>query len=129
MVTAGLHRVLIVSDQRISGSLDAMYARGFETTLTRQFDTATANDCAAQYDLIVVDLARARDGFIAELRQCPELQRLPILVVGEWGTGQPSLALSQGADGFEPVPIDLYRLADSIERLLNSRGVAVPTNH
>jgi DNA-binding response OmpR family regulator len=102
----------------------------------RQLELKIANDCAtafevllgAPFDLVVVALAPARDGieFIKRVRNTPQLTGILILIVAEWGTGEPTLALSAGADAFEPgdgKSIDPNRLLTSIERLL-SRQVA-----
>jgi DNA-binding response OmpR family regulator len=93
-------------------------------------DCATAFDVlmGAPFDLLVVDFARARDGieFIKRVRNTPQLTGILILIMADWGTGEPSLALSAGADAFEPnegKTIDPRRLITSIERLL-SRQVA-----
>jgi len=40
------------------------------------------------------------------------------LTVAQWGTGQATIALAQGADAFEPKPVEADRLVDAIERLL-----------
>ena len=96
-----------------------------------------ANDCAtafdvllgAPFDLVVVDFARAREGieFIKRVRNTPQLTGILILIMADWGTGEPTLALSAGADAFEPdegKTIDPNRLITSIERLLSRQAAA-----
>lgn len=81
------------------------------------------------FELIVIENtepARASIEFIRRVRAAPQLAGILILVVAEWGTGAPTLALSAGADSYEPnkgKPISPNRLITSIERLL-SREVA-----
>ena len=102
----------------------------------RQLGITIAEDCAtafevllgSPFDLVVVAFAPALDGieFIKRVRNTPQLTGILILIVAEWGTGEPTLALSAGADAFEPgegKSIDPNRLITSIERLL-SRQVA-----
>jgi len=47
------------------------------------------------------------------------------MVIAEWGTGQPMLALSHGADAFEPKPVDEPRLLAAVKRLLRPNMVMV----
>jgi hypothetical protein len=47
-----------------------------------------------------------------------------LLVIAEWGTGQASLALAQGADAFEPWPIETDRLISAIDRMLHQHAAA-----
>jgi DNA-binding response OmpR family regulator len=102
----------------------------------RQLGVTVAKDCAtafevllgSPFDLMVVAFAPAREGieFIKRVRNTPQLTGILILIVAEWGTGEPTLAMSAGADAFEPGAgrsIDPNRLITSIERLL-SRQVA-----
>jgi CheY-like chemotaxis protein len=121
-------RILIVSN-------NADFPRG--ELERRHLELKITNDCAtafdvlvgAPFDLVVVDFARARDGieFIRRVRNTPQLAGILILMMADWGTGEPTLALSAGADAFEPdegKTIDPSRLITSIERLLSRRVAA-----
>jgi len=75
--------------------------------------------------IVVVHLDHSIDGpaidgigLIKRIRQNAELQRLSILAVGEWGTGQPTMALTAGADAFEPEPLNEERLIAAVAKLM-----------
>src|SRR5437870_2234050 len=76
-------------------------------------------------DLIVLDVLDAYEGLerLQEIRARADLQTVPVLVLAEWGTGQATLALANGADVFEPKPIDAKRLIAAVERFLRPRLV------
>jgi DNA-binding response OmpR family regulator len=103
----------------------------------RGLDITIAKDCAAafelllgaRFDLVVIDFAPPGDAveFIKRVRNTPPLAGILILIMAEWGTGEPTLALTAGADAFEPgvgESIDPRRLITSIERLLGRQGAA-----
>lgn len=104
--------------------------RGFALTMAKDFDGAREHLVESEISLVIVDLMSADPmnggsewgppeiAFIRHLRETETTKAVPVLVVGEWGTGRPSLALSQGADAYERTPVDAKRLATSIERLL-----------
>lgn|GEM_PF-686373 len=104
--------------------------RGFVLTMASDFEGARGRLAKSEINLVIVDLMSADStnggsesgppeiAFIRHLRETETTKAVPVLVVGEWGTGQPTLALSQGADAYERTPIDAERLATSIERLL-----------
>jgi len=80
-----------------------------------------------RFEAVVIDLASSLDAIelIKRIRATPEPGGTRVLVIGKWGTGQPTLALSYGADAYEPAPIYERRLADSVERLLHHHAVVV----
>lgn len=98
-----------------------------ELRLIKVNDLKVAADFVSQtkFDAVVLDLKIDPDAvtFVRSIRS-----QLPVLVIGEWGSGQPSVALSAGADGYEPAPLDGERLLASIERLLTKRGLAAVGN-
>src|SRR5712664_2341581 len=119
-------RILIVSDDELSQSLQqALEAKGFGVALTREADDGYRQLIGSQFDLVILDLARAITGvgLIKRIRSNPSLSRLLVLTIAEWGTGQATIALSQGADGFEPKQIDSTGLLAAVERLLRPRMV------
>src|SRR5882724_6236933 len=124
-------RILIVSD-RANFPRTALEQRGFEVTIAPDCETAFEKLLRAPFDLAVVALAPAQDGteFIMRVRATAQLTGILILIMAEWGTGEPTLALSAGADAYEPSeawPIDLTRLITSIERLLSRQIAAAKT--
>src|SRR6266850_3741732 len=116
------HRILIVS-----GSSEFPRAEleesGFAVTIAKNCDTAFEELLGTPFDLVVIDFSPARFGieFIKRVRATPQLTGILVLIMAEWGTGEATLALSAGADAYEPVaakPIESSRLITSIERLL-----------
>jgi DNA-binding response OmpR family regulator len=94
------HRVLIADNG----------ARGFELALEER------------PDLIVTDVwMPTADGvyLIRRVRSTPELASTPILVTTGFGTGSASVSLGQGADAFEPKPLDPDSLRETVRRLLS----------
>jgi DNA-binding response OmpR family regulator len=76
-------------------------------------------------DLIVTDVwMPTADGvyLIRRVRSTPELASTPILVTTGFGTGSASVSLGQGADAFEPKPLDPDSLRESVRRLLAGAG-------
>lgn len=76
-------------------------------------------------DLIVLDVRDASEGLerLKEIRVRSDLQTASVLVLAEWGTGQATLALANGADAFEPKPIEAQRLIAAVDRLLRPHFV------
>ena len=83
--------------------------RGFELTLSER------------PDLIVTDVSMpAADGvqLVRRVRSAPEVAETPILVTTGFGTGNATYTLTQGADAYEPKPLDPEALRESVRRLL-----------
>lgn len=76
-------------------------------------------------DLIVLDVLDANEGLkrLKEIKSRSDFQKAPVLVLAEWGTGQATLAFANGADAFEPKPIDSTRLIAAVETFLRPRLV------
>ena len=99
----GPQRILIVSDEALDQNVrGALEERGF--TVTDDIDGIK---------------------LIKRVRATPTLKSSLILVVAEWGIGAATLALSQGADAYEPQPLGGTRLLDSVERLLSRQAVVI----
>jgi DNA-binding response OmpR family regulator len=114
-------RILIVSaDAQFDFMRAAVEARGFEVTVAHDHEGAYRRLLESFFDIVVIDLAEASRAieFIQRLRVTPKLSKLFVLALGEWGTGQPTLALSQGADASEPKPVNTERLIAAVERML-----------
>ena len=117
-------RILIVSDDvQFDFMREAVEARGFEIIVAHDHASALRRLSESMFDLVIIDLAEAsRDiELIQRLRVTPKVSKTFVLALGEWGTGQPTLALSQGADACEPKPVNAERLVASVERLLRRR--------
>jgi DNA-binding response OmpR family regulator len=114
-------RILIVSaDAQFDFMRAAVEARGFEVTVAHDHESAYRRLLDSPFDIVVIDLVEApRDiEFLQRLRVTPKLTKIFVLALGEWGTGQPTLALSQGANAYEPKPVNTERLIAAVERTL-----------
>ena len=120
-------RILVLSNARVDGSLRrSLNARGFAVTFEQNAREALDQLSRSSFDVVVLDsvsIADARD-LIKRVRRVATFKAIPIVVFGEWGTGQPSVALSAGADAFEPAPIEASRLIEAISRLPRRRAAA-----
>jgi DNA-binding response OmpR family regulator len=115
-------RILIVSaDAQFEFMRAAVEAYGFEVTVAHNHESAYRCLLESSFDLVVIDVAQApRDiEFIQRLRVTPKLSKTFVLALGEWGTGQPTVALAQGADAYEPKPVNTERLIAAVERMLH----------
>ena len=93
-------------------------ARGFELALSER------------PDLIITDYwMPAADGvdLVRRVRSTPELSATPIVVTTGFGAGSATLTLAQGADAYEPKPLDPDALRATVRRLL-SGGPGVGDN-
>jgi CheY-like chemotaxis protein len=100
--------------------------RGLAAIYEADWQNAWGRLAESQFSLVIADLGRDEEAinFIRRMRETESTKAMPVLVLGEWGTGGPTLALSQGADAYERTPIQAERLATSIERLLTERALA-----
>lgn len=120
-------RILFVSNARLTLSLRrSMNARGFAVIRARNPVEALDRLTQSLFHAVVIDLTSIADPseFIKRIRRVATFKALPIIVVGEWGTGRCSLALSDGADAFEPAPVGEARLIDAIARLPKRHAAA-----
>jgi DNA-binding response OmpR family regulator len=123
-------RILIVSDEALSDFMrKALEQRGFAVTAVPDRAGAYQQLHETSFDLLIIDLARASEGveFLRKVRATPKLRKTLILTIAEWGTGQPTVALSEGADAYEPKPISAERLIAAVERLLRQEMVKTAT--
>ena len=117
-------RILIVADEAQSESMRGpLEQRRYAVESQSDFDAAHHRLTDSEFDLVVIDLADAPPGieFIKQVRARTKLTRTLLLVVVDWGTGGATLALAQGADAYEPKPLETSRLLASVERLLGGR--------
>jgi CheY-like chemotaxis protein len=95
----------------------------------RGFTVHTAEDglkgyeqaVSAQPDLIITDISMpAADGVhvVRRVRDTPAIAHVPILVTTGYGSGNATYSLTQGADAFEPKPVDPESFLATVERLL-----------
>src|SRR5215468_8393951 len=113
-------RILWVNKRRLAVSLRrSVNACGFGVTCEKNTLAAFDQLTQSSFDAVVIEQVSTADSseFIKRFRKMATFKAIPIIVVGEWGTGRCSLALSAGADAIEPAPIDAARLIEAITRL------------
>ena len=120
-----MKKILVVEDDEDQREL-------MRRTLARQgYDVTAAADGIEAYelalslrpDLIITDVYMpAADGahLVRRVRDTDELAATPILVTTGYGTGSAALTLSQGADAYEPKPVDPPALLSTVRRLLSA---------
>ena len=64
-------------------------------------------------------LEKLRVHLVRRVRSTPELAATPILVTTGFGTGSATFTLAQGADAYEPKPLDPDSLRETVRRLLS----------
>ena len=123
-------RILIISDGEPNASLQrALNEHGFTVSVAEDADDGYERLSQLQFDLVIVNLNQPISGvgLIKRIRSNLALRRLMVLTIAEWGTGQPTVALAQGADSFEPAPVDTRRLVTAVEKLLRPNMVMTAT--
>ena len=113
-------RILIVGDEQQNWMRDSLAPEGFVVTITDDANRGYEYLSESAFDLVVVNLDNSTSGldFIKRIRANFELRRVSILTIAEWGTGQPTMALTEGADAFEPGPVGGDRLIAAVRKLL-----------
>jgi DNA-binding response OmpR family regulator len=117
-------QILIVSDDAPSKfTRAALEQRGFAVVFAQDFDVAYRELRNSAFDLVIVDVVRATTGieFVKHLRATLKMSRIPVLTIADWGTGQATLALTAGADAYEPKPVSPERLIAAVDRLVRQR--------
>jgi CheY-like chemotaxis protein len=116
-------KIVVIEDDDVARELMRM-------VLERQaYQVSTAEDGLRGYDeimrvrpdLIITDISMpAADGvhLMRHVRDTPEVAATPILVTTGFGTGNATFALAQGADAYEPKPIDPESFLATVARLL-----------
>jgi len=120
-----MQRILFVSDGTIDQSLGtALEERRFEIAESNSSEALTRLTDGS-FDLLIINLRDVTKavGLLKHVRSRASFRNLLTLVIAEWGTGQPMLALSEGVEAFEPAPIDAPRLVAAVEKLLRPRMV------
>jgi DNA-binding response OmpR family regulator len=118
-------KILIVSDHAEEELTRAgLEQRGFGVESEQDFANAYRRLEASAFDLVIVDAKLATSGveFVKRLRATPKLNKIFVLTIADWGTGQPTLGLTAGADAYEPKPVSPERLIAAVERLLRQRA-------
>jgi len=118
-------RIMFVTDSAPDETLiAAMEEHGFAVSTETQPAVAIEASLTPP-DLIVLDVLDAYEGLelLKEIKTRSDLKTASVLVLAEWGAGQATLALANGANAFEPKPIDAKRLIAAVDRFLRPRLV------
>jgi DNA-binding response OmpR family regulator len=121
VICAMRERILIVSDEKRDASMrESLAQQGFSVAVTDDADEGYKQLIESRFELVVVNLSDPLTGpnLIKRIRTNPELRKVHLLTVAEWGTGQSMVALNEGADGLDPGPINGERLAAAVARLI-----------
>jgi len=118
-----MKKILVVEDDEVGRELVRMTLErdGYLVVTAEDGERGFELALAERPDLIVTDVAMpAADGvqLVRRVRSAPEVAATPILVMTGFGTGNATYTLTQGADAFEPKPIDPDALRESVRRLL-----------
>jgi two-component system cell cycle response regulator DivK len=116
--------ILVIEDDEVQRELMSM------TLKKRGYQVLTAENGVYGYDqaldsppdLIVTDINMpGADGLhvVRRVRDTPELAATRILVTTGYGSGMAAFSLAEGADGYEPKPLNPESLVASVERLLS----------
>ena len=116
--------ILVIEDDEVQRELMSM------TLKKRGYQVLTAENGVYGYDqaldsppdLIVTDINMpGADGLhvVRRVRDTPELAGTRILVTTGYGTGMAAFSLAEGADGYEPKPLNSESLLASVKRLLD----------
>jgi DNA-binding response OmpR family regulator len=108
-------------DQSLRSALEEREFELAERDSRRDLNEFSTERC----DLLIIEVRAAAQAIdlLKKVRAAPALRKVLTLVTAEWGTGQATLALANGADAFEPAPIDASRLVAAVEKLLRPRMV------
>ncbi|HEX8118714.1 MAG TPA: response regulator [Pyrinomonadaceae bacterium] len=118
-----MKKILVVEDDEVGRELMRMALErdGYEVVTAEDGERGFELALSERPDLIVTDVAMpAADGvqLVRRVRSAPEVAATPILVTTGFGTGNATYTLTQGADAYEPKPIDPDALRESVRRLL-----------
>jgi DNA-binding response OmpR family regulator len=119
-------RITFVTNASVDERLvEVLREHEFDVWMETKPSVADGRLLASPPDLLIFDIldASAAIELLQKVRSSHRLKSTPVIVIAEWGTGQATLALSQGADAFERKPIDASRLLTAVENLLRPKMV------
>ena len=119
-----MKKILVVEDDEDQRELmrRALVRQGYDVTAAADGIEAYELALRLRPDLIITDVYMpAADGahLVRRVRDTEGLAETPILVTTGYGTGSAALTLSQGADAYEPKPVDPAALLSTVRRLLS----------
>jgi len=120
-------KILVIEDDEVARELMRMALETSGYQVTTAEDGVQGYDTAIflRPDLIVTDIRMpAADGIhvVRRVRDTPFLEETPILVITAFGDGHATFSLQQGANAFEPKPLDPQSFLATVESLLSERN-------
>jgi len=120
-------KILVIEDDEVARELMRMALEKIGYQVTTAEDGVQGYDTAIflRPDLIVTDIRMpAADGIhvVRRVRDTPLLEETPILVITAFGDGHATFSLQQGANAFEPKPLDPQSFLATVESLLSERN-------
>lgn len=118
-------RILLVEDNEMSADMLArrLSRLGHEVTIARDGEQAVDFTITLVPELVLMDLSLPlRDGYEATrlIKQNPETRSVPVMALTAHALPQErARAFQVGCDDYETKPIDLARLVEKMNRLLN----------
>ncbi len=117
-------KILVVEDDDVARELMRLTLERQGYTVTTAVDGISGYDLAVEFrpDLIITDIQMpSADGvhLMRRVRDTADLTGTPILVTTGYGTGSATFTLAQGADAYEPKPVDPANLLATVQRLLS----------
>jgi len=111
---------MFVSSAADESLIDMLREHGYEVSTESEAARAYERLAESPADLLVIDVSDAAREIelIKKIRALSRLANMLVLAIAEWGSGMPTLALSNGADAFEPKPIEGARLLAAVAQLL-----------
>jgi CheY-like chemotaxis protein len=126
-------RILLVEDNEMNRDMLSrrLARKGFEVLLAEDGAEGAAAAAKEQPDLVLMDMSLpVLDGWEAtrRLKAAPETRSIPVIALTAHAmSSDRDKALEAGCDDYDTKPIELPRLLEKIERLLEERLKYQPT--
>ena len=117
-------KILVIGDDAVIREFMSwvLQQRGYEVATSESGLRGYNAALFVKPDLIVTDIeVPAADGIhvVRRVRDTASLEKVPILVTTTFGTGRATFSLQQGANAYEPKPINSESLLATVRRLLS----------
>jgi CheY-like chemotaxis protein len=127
-------KVLLVEDNEMNRDMLSrrLVRRGFQVLMAVDGEQGVQMAQTELPDLILMDMSLpVLDGWGAtrEIKAKASTRSIPLIALTAHAmAGDRDKALEAGCDDYDTKPIELSRLLDKMDRLLNDRAVGVPSN-
>ncbi|HEX8492004.1 MAG TPA: response regulator [Pyrinomonadaceae bacterium] len=116
-------KIVVIEDDEVARELMrmALERQGYEVNAAEDGVCGYEEVLRTRPDLIITDIQMpAADGvhLVRRVRDTDGVSETPILIITGFGTGNATFALTQGADAYEPKPIDPESFLATVARLL-----------